>query len=297
MRDGRGHVDGDARRGRRLERQLARVEDGAAGRPCRLDHVGGGPAAVAAGQPLLVEEVPGAAVRKPRDRLREVVLRPRDLRRRDLAPVVGEDARPAAVELRERDEVLLADPRRRRRQRATVELVEPGGQRGSARAGEVERRPVAPRVRTEQQAPLLGETSREAAAGEQERRPVAGAERRVQLDVAREQRRDRPRVVPPADGPRIPGLRPDRLGAERLEPGERVVEPLPDEPLERCVAARALGSEVVPLAVPPDDAARQEHRAARAGPLLDHARPQAELARTRGGDQPRHPRAGDDQLR
>ncbi len=82
---------------------------------------------------------------------------------------------------------------------------------------------------------------------------------------------------------------PHRLRAERDEPRERVVEPLPHEPLERLVAAGTVGAEVVPLVVAPDDAAREEHRAAGAHALLDDDRVEAELARADGGDEARHP--------
>jgi len=60
--------------------------------------------------------------------------------------------------------------------------------------------------------------------------------------------------------------------ARQLGLSPRVVEPLPHEPLKLLVAAWALAPEVVPLDVAPDDAARQQHRAARTRPLLDDAR-------------------------
>src|SRR5205823_4002977 len=80
------------------------------------------------------------------DELREVVLVPRDVRRGDLSPVVGEDARIAAVELGEPDEVLLLDVRGRRGHDAAVELAEIAGELAAARAGEVEPVSLAPWV-------------------------------------------------------------------------------------------------------------------------------------------------------
>src|SRR5205814_10348429 len=92
---------------------------------------------------------------------------------------------------------------------------------------------------------------------------------------------------------RVLGVAPDRLGPERLEPAERVVEPLPDQPLQPLVAALALGAEALPLQVPPDDAGREEHRAADPGSLLQHPGLVPELAEPHGGDEPRHPGASD----
>src|SRR5581483_12031708 len=88
--------------------------------------------------------------------------------------------------------------------------------------------------------------------------------------------------------PRVLRVLPHRLGAERDEPGERVVESLPYEPLERLVTGRALGAEVLPPEMTPHDAAREQHRTADARPLLDHHRLAPELARAHGGDEPGH---------
>jgi hypothetical protein len=57
--------------------------------------------------------------------------------------------------------------------------------------------------------------------------------------------------------------------AEPLEPGQVVVEALVDQPLQRRVAAGALGAEVLEAGVAPDHAAREAHRSPRAGELLE----------------------------
>ena len=167
----------------------------------------------------------------------------------------------------------------------------------AARGRVVEARAVAPRVRAQEQAALGGESLAEAAGREHERRLDVGRQRRLELDVARKQRGQRPRIEPLAGRERVLGVLPHRLGAERYEPVERVVQPLPDEPLQRRVAAGALGAEVVPLEVPPDDAAREQHRAAGARSLLDQPRREPELARARGAHEPGHASACDRAIR
>ena len=225
---------------------------------------------------------------------------PRDLGRRDLAPVVGEDACLAAVELRERDEVLLPDPRRRRGHDTAVELVHAGRRRGaSGHARSRGRRPSlhgfarrsSPRSRARRpgKPPVARRT----------RRLGIVRQRRLELDVTGgrdEESRQRARVVAAAGRERVLGVAPDRLRAERLEPAERVVEPLPDQPLQQLVAAGALGAKALPLQMPPDDTGGEEHRAAGPRPFLEHARLVPELAEARCGDEARHPRAGDRDL-
>jgi hypothetical protein len=160
---------------------------------------------------------------------------PSDLRRRDLTPVVGEDACFAPVELRERDEVLLPDPRRRSRHDTAVELVHAGCRRSTSGHREIEAVPFAPWVRPQEQPALAGEAPREAARREQDRRLGIVRQRRLELDVTGrrdEESRQRARVVAAAGRERVLGVAPDRLRAERLEPAERVVEPLPDQPLQ-----------------------------------------------------------------
>ena len=213
---------------------------------------------------------------------------PRDAQRRDLAPVVGEDARLAAVELRERDEVLLPDARRRRGHHAAVELVH------------ARRACAAPRASAKSRpSPSLHGFARRSSPRSRARRtgkpPVARSsgqlgvvrQRRLELDVTGrldEESRQRTRVVPAAGRERVLGVAPDRLGAERLEPAERLVEPLPDQPLEPLVAAGTFGAEALPLQMAPDDAGREEHRAARPV-FLSRAR--AARARARAVARPR----------
>src|SRR5919201_898952 len=92
-----------------------------------------------------------------------------------------------------------------------------------------------------------------------------------------------------AHGARVSGLVLDDRRAERLEPSDRVVKLVPNPPLEELLAVRALRSEVLPLAVPPHDAAREQHRAARTRPLLEQQRLGAELAQPRRGGEAGHP--------
>src|SRR5207248_3294568 len=101
------------------------------------------------------------------------------------------------------------------------------------------------------------------------------------------------RVEALADRPRIARLVLDHWRAKRLEPRDALVEPLEDQPLEGRIAARALGAEVAERSVAPDHAAREEHRATGPVALLVDERLRAELARTSGGAQTRHPRPCD----
>jgi len=78
----------------------------------------------------------------------------------------------------------------------------------------------------------------------------------AELDVpgrGSQERRERAWVIATTGRERILGVAPDRLGAERLEPAERVVEPLPDQPLQQLVAGGALGAKALPLQMSPDD--------------------------------------------
>ena len=141
---------------------------------------------------------------------------------------------------------------------------------------------------------LRCEPPRESSRREHERCGGSRFQRRLEGDVAREQRSERPRVEALAGRARVLGVLPHGLGAERDEPGERVVEALPDQPLQRLVAAGTLGAKVGPFPMAPDDAAREQHRAAGARPLVDETRPQAELARPRGAHEPGHAGARDE---
>src|SRR4051812_586346 len=110
----------------------------------------------------------------------------------------------------------------------------------------------------------------------------------------REQRCQRTGIEPLSRRAGILRVLPHRFRPKRHEPRERVVEPLPDQPLQRLVAAGALGAKCLEVDVPPDDAAREEHRAARPRSLLQHARAEAELAGARGAHEPGHAGACDD---
>ena len=122
---------------------------------------------------------------------------------------------------------------------------------------------------------------------------VVGAAVDAQLDLACERVDDAPRVEALADRPRVAGLVPDDRRAARLEPSDRVIEPLPDHALQPLVAAGALAAKVLPLAMPPDDAGREQHRAADARPLLAHGDIASELTEPRGRDEPGHARPCD----
>src|SRR5207248_2503372 len=162
---------------------------------------------------------------------------------------------------------------------APVELLEPRRESRASCARLVEAGAVAPRIGPPAQALLLGEPSAEAARRAHERRLGGRGQRR------------RDRHLPTALW--TPGRRSPRLRAERLEPGERVVVPLPAQAREVGIAARALGAEVLPVPVPPHHTAREEHRAAGARPFLDHRRPEPELARAGSADETGHAGAGD----
>jgi hypothetical protein len=92
-----------------------------------------------------------------------------------------------------------------------------------------------------------------------------------------------------AGGERVLGLARHDRRAERLEPLEPIVEPLEDQPLQRLVAASALRAELLEASVAPDHAAREQHRAARPRPLLQHDRLGAELARAGSRAEAGHP--------
>ena len=93
---------------------------------------------------------------------------------------------------------------------------------------------------------------------------------------------------------RVRRVLPHDLGPERDEPVEPFVEPVEHEPLEPLVAVRTLAAKVLERQVTPDDAAREEHRPARAVALLEHDRLGPELAGARSSAQAGHPSSGDD---
>src|SRR3954454_10417582 len=96
-------------------------------------------------------------------------------------------------------------------------------------------------------------------------------------------------VEPRTSRERVRRLFAHRSGARGDQPLERVVEPVPDQPLQPLVAVRALAPEIAPLAVAPDDARREQHRTAQPRPLLADRCGDAELAEARGGDEAGHP--------
>src|SRR5439155_25257622 len=141
----------------------------------------------------------------------------------------------------------------------------------------------------------------EAAGGEDDRGPARQrAQGLVERDAARslDQRLGQPgRVEADAGRERVAGLAPGQGRPERLEPVEVRVEPLEDESLKRGVAVGAVRAEGVELAVPPDDPAREQHRAAGAVALLEYAHVRPARACLRGRREPGHAGPGDDQVR
>jgi hypothetical protein len=95
---------------------------------------------------------------------------------------------------------------------------------------------------------------------------------------------------------RVAGLALGDVTPERLEPPEVAVEAVEHEPLELGVAVGRFGAEELEVAVAPDDAAREQHRAAGPVALLEHRHVRPELARVGGGAQPGHAGAGYDQV-
>ena len=212
------------------------------------------------------------------------------------------------VELRELDEPLRPDARRRRGHRAAVELVEPGGGDPSRSEPEPEPVPRAPRRRAQEQVVRLGRhvppdelaVGLEPAGREDDRRSVRQLPERLaepQLAaVPDERRRQGVRVEADADRGGVARLPAHHRRAELLQPPQVDVEPLVHEALEHGVAAGALAAEVVELAVPPDDPAREQHRAARAVALLEDEHARATGGRLRRGDEPGHSGPGDDEV-
>ena len=195
-------------------------------------------------------------------------------------------------------EVRLAPARGRRRHRAAVELVHPGGRR-SRRAGGPRRarRPRstgsrAARGRARGRAAPRSRPSRGAAAA----RPRGTATRsRTSPGRPHERLRQAGRVEPPPDRARVAGLLREHRRAERLEPRERVVELLHHDALQRRVAVGAVLAEPVERPVPEDDARREQHRAAGAVALLVDDDVEPELAGPGGGRETGHAGAGHDQ--
>src|SRR6187551_1314107 len=118
------------------------------------------------------------------------------------------------------------------------------------------------------------------------------AERLAERDISCQGSGQTPRVEALADGSRVAGLMLDDRRSERLQPLDRLVQPLDDQALQGRIPARAFLLERIERSVAPDDAAREEHRAARSIALLQHDRFGSELARPRGGGQAGHACSG-----
>jgi hypothetical protein len=212
----------------------------------------------------------------------------------------------ARVNLGERHEVLLRDARGGR-QISAVELVEAGTFSRARSQRESEAVAAAPRIRAENEVlrlrcdALFNETgvSLEAARSEDDWHAVGKPSQRLAepnlAGTARQSLGQSPRVEADTGRERVAGLTRDHPGTQPLEPGEGVVQPLPDDPLKVVVAARALLPEALEIPVAPDHAAREEHRATRPVALLVDDDMCAELAGTHSGGQAGHPRAGDDE--
>src|SRR5213592_3125756 len=93
---------------------------------------------------------------------------------------------------------------------------------------------------------------------------------------------------------RVGRVLPDDLGPERDEPVQRLVEAVEDGTLQLLVAREALGSKVLEGPVAPDDATREQHRAAWARALLEDDRLGAEFASARRRAEAGHPGSGDE---
>ena len=234
-----------------------------------------------------------------RERLREVGLVPGRLALEQPPAVVVDGAGPAAVELGAANEVVLAPARRRRRHEPPVELVLTAGERGTATARERDAAAVRPR-RGAQRETAFGGEAHPPAAGREHDLALGLAERGTELDLV-----DRPekalgepaRIEATPDGQRVAGFARDDRRAERLEPVEGVVEPLDHERLKNRVAAGAVLPEVVERAVAPDDAAREQHRAADPRTLLHHDRLAPELAQPRSRHEAGHAGSRDEHAR
>ena len=254
----------DARTGRRRERQLGRVH------PRRRQRHDVAHRAVAHRliERAVVEHVPRACARLLRRRLHEVVLRPRHLALEELLAALVVDAGDPAVELRQRDELLLGEVRVRA---CCARRTRPAPLRAPRRA----RARSAGRRRC----------SRGSRAVERPGRlDVSRDELRVPLEAAR--RKDRRLGVPTRRGERHPrrerarpSIRAGRTAcrscadspSRAAPPARRAIRATrsrrraaPRRRAAALVAGRTFRPELVPLAETPDDAAREQHRPARA---------------------------------
>jgi len=290
VRDPGFDANGHPSSGRGRERELGRIGAGRRGRDPLCNPF--------LGERRVVEHVPGTCAGLSCGRLDEIVLRPGDLALEELFAPLVVDARDAAVELRNRDELRLRKVDVRHV--SPVELVHPRRQLCALRDCEAQPVADAPRIRAEAQRAagtnvLLDErlVSLEAAGG-QDRRLGRGLAEPHAAGRADEHLGKAPWIEAFADRAWIPGLVRDDGRAQRLDPGDALVELFPDRALQPLVPGRAFGPEVVPLTEPPDHAARQQHRTAGARPFLVDGRSGAELACARCRTQAGHARAGDD---
>src|SRR5215217_4671582 len=101
-------------------------------------------------------------------------------------------------------------------------------------------------------------------------------------------------IEPPPGRERVRGFLARRNAAHGDQPVERVVEAVPDQPLEPRVAAGTFATEFVPRAVAPDHAGREQHRTAGPRPLFAYDRDDAELTEARRGHEAGHAGPRDD---
>src|SRR4029077_18651150 len=163
--------------------------------------------------------------------------------------------------------------------------VEPRRELGAATERESQTVAAAPRIRPQPQGAtrvdVLGDealVSLKAARRKNRRRLRCGFGQANVTSHAHERLGQAARIETLADGARITGVVLDDRRTERLQPRETVVDSLPHHTLERLIATWTLRTKLVPLTEAPDDAAREEHRAARTRSLLVHHGRRAELA-------------------
>src|SRR5262249_10641311 len=135
------HPNSDARSARRREREVVGIGSRRGALHALRD--------VFIRQRGVVEQVPGASAGLLGGRLHEVVLRPGDVALEELLPALVEDAGDAAVQLSERNELLLREVRVGHV--AAGELAEAGGQPGTARERMTKAVAGAPRIRAQAQ--------------------------------------------------------------------------------------------------------------------------------------------------
>jgi hypothetical protein len=245
---------------------------------------------------IVRDDEPRRAAWLVRDRLGQVTLVPGRRAGEELLAGFVHHASFPVPELREPHVILLADPSGRRGHGAAVELVEVARGSRSSSACEIQSVAVAPRVAAHQQPVLARVPDGEPSGGKHHRlfRPCPGDSPRALSDSDIPGRPDErfgqaARVETLSGGARVGRVLRDDRWPERDKPVERLVEAVEDRTLELLVAAGALGTEVLERAVPPDDAAREEHRAARPRAFLQHDRLRAELTGPRSSTEAGHP--------